>query len=107
MITTQNIQAMPGVESVKRICKAVAVLDAIICPDWEFRYYSYNSKWSENEAFFEMRNGEGSHMLILFREEGCVINGFCPECKQPGKSKLTAGLPEVFKEFIFGEPVKT
>ncbi|MCD7930494.1 MAG: hypothetical protein LUH15_03550 [Tannerellaceae bacterium] len=45
-------------------------------PEWEYRYYSYNRKWSDKEEVFEMKNGSGDQMLILFREEGCVINGF-------------------------------
>lgn len=46
-------------------------------------------------------------MLILFRHNGCVINGFAYEYQQQEKQKLTKDLPSIFEEFIFGEPVKT
>lgn len=85
----------------------MAVLDAILCQDWTYRYYSYNSEWSEEEEFFEMRNGEGDQLLILFRKEGTVINGFSIDAEQEKKEKLTAQLPAVFHEFIFGEPVNS
>ena len=112
MISTNNLNNLPGRETLQNTCKAIAVLDAIICQEWEYRYYSYNHEWSENEEVFEMRNGEGNHMLILFRQEGCVINGFAHEYYDkeenlPSKEKLTKGLPTVFNEFIFGEPVKS
>lgn len=85
----------------------MSVLDAVLCQDWVYRYHSYNSEWSEGEEFFEMRNGEGDQLLILFRAEGTVINGFSADAEQVEKEKLTALLPEVFHEFIFAEPVQS
>jgi len=107
MISTKNFNLLPDRKSLQTICKAISVLDAIISQEWEYRYYSYNKEWSDNEEFCEMRNGSGEQMLILFREEGCVINGFFHEFEQQDKEKLTRGLPVVFEEFIFGEPVKS
>jgi hypothetical protein len=105
MITTKNLLSLPDSHTLKTACKAMAVLDAIMSQDWVYRYYSYNNEWSENEEFFEMRNGEGDQMLILFREEGTVINGFAHEAPEGNKEELTQHLPEAFHEFIFGEPV--
>jgi hypothetical protein len=105
MISTQDYSLLPGHHAVRTICKAVSVLDAILCQDWVYRYYSYNCAWDVDEEFCEMRNGEGDQMLILFRNEGCVINGFAHESEQPDKSEVTTGLPAIFNPFIFGEPV--
>jgi hypothetical protein len=107
MLSTANFKKLPDKDNLRRICKAVSVLDAILSQEQEYRYFSYNAHWDEGEEFFEMRDGEGDHMLILFREEGCVINGFCHEYDQPEIKEITKGLPEVFNEFIFGEPVKS
>ncbi|RZL50177.1 MAG: hypothetical protein EOP00_05485 [Pedobacter sp.] len=112
MISTLNLNSLPDYKSLRKISKAIAVLDAIICPEWEYRYYSYDANWAEGEEFLGMRNGEGDQMLILFREDGCVINGFAHEAfdednETANKQKLTAGLPEIFNEFIFQEPVKS
>ena len=43
-----------------------------------------------------MRDGEGDHILILFRQDGCVINGFAHEFEQQDKQKLTQNLPSIF-----------
>lgn len=107
MISTKELSLLPDSNTVQTICKAISVLDAILAQDWEYRYYSYNNKWSENEAFCEMRDGSGNHMLILFRQDACVINGFAHEYEQQGKQKLTNGLPAIFDEFIYGEPVSS
>jgi len=98
---------LPDSGVLRNACKAMAVLDAILCQDWIYRYYSYNSEWSEDEEFFEMRNGEGDQLLILFKNEGTVINGYFAEAEQGDKMQLTDQLPEVFHEFIFGEPVNS
>lgn len=107
MISTKNLQPLPDSTQLKNACKSMAVLDAIFSQDWVYRYYSYNSQWSEGEEFFEMRNGEGDQLLILFRPEGTVINGYFMEAAQGEKQRLTNQLPEVFHEFIFGEPVNS
>lgn len=107
MISTADYAALPPAADFQRLCKALAVLDAINSPDWEYRYYSYNPAWSENEQLLEMRDGEGDQMLVLFRPEGCVINGFLHEYDQPDKAQVTRGLPDVFAGFMFEEPVNS
>lgn len=107
MISTKDFSLLPDREALQKICKAISVLDAIISQEWEYRYYSYNNTWDDDEEFFEMRNGSGDQMLILFRQDGCVINGFAHEYDQHDKQKLTKNLPSIFNDFIFGEPVKT
>lgn len=107
MISTEDYSQLPGRRALQQICKALAVADAIISQEWEYRYYSYNAEWAEDEESFQMRDGQGDEMLILFREEGCVINGLAHEYEQPDKKKLTQGLPAIFNEFIFGEPVNS
>ncbi|MDO7744034.1 MAG: hypothetical protein MUP99_09680 [Pedobacter sp.] len=107
MISINNLQELPEWRVLQNSCKAMSVLDAILSQDWIYRYSSYNSEWSENEEFFEMRNGEGDQLLILFTTTGAVINGYLSEADQEEKEKLTAGLPEAYHEFIFGEPVNS
>ncbi len=107
MISTKDYSLLPDRKTLQTICKAISVLDAIISQEWESRYYSYNNKWADNEEFCEMRNGSGDQMLILFHQDGCVINGFAHEFDQQDKSHLTKNLPSIFDEFIFGEPVKS
>ncbi len=106
MISTKNLN-LPDRQKLLTICKAISVLDAILSQEWEYRYYSFNNKWADKEEFCEMRNGSGDQMLILFREDGCIINGFAHEYQQQKKEQLTKDLPSIFDEFIFGEPVKT
>jgi hypothetical protein len=106
MISTKEIK-LPDRQKLQTICKAISVLDAILSQEWEYHYYSYNNKWADDQEFCEMRNDSGDQMLILFRQGGCVINGFAHEYQQQEKHKLTKDLPPIFDEFIFGEPVKT
>ncbi len=105
MISTKDYTLLPDRRTLETICKAISVLDAIICQDWQYRYYSFNSKWDVGEKCLQMRNGHGDEMHVLFRENGSVINGFAHEYEKQDKSALTKGLPSIFHEFIFGEPI--
>lgn len=107
MISTKYYSALPRRDKLQKLCKSISVIEAIIAEDWLDRYYSYNSKWADQEEFCEMRNGQGDSLQVLFRSDGCVINGMTHEFYPKDKSKLTQGLPKIYEEFIFGEPVKS
>ena len=136
-ISTQSLILLPNISDFKKLCKSLSALDAIISPDWESRYYSYQKEWDENEEFFQMRDGSGDEMKILFSSNGCVINGFAHESEMCDwkeveikeeksflkklfgnneiKTELVQNigkgvvddLPNEFHDFIFGEPVKS
>ena len=67
---------LPKIEDCKRIFKAISVIDAIIMPEWEYRYYSFNSKWDTNQMMASMRDGSGNSFFSLFTEAGLIIKGF-------------------------------
>lgn len=56
--------------------QSLAMLDAIMSPEWDERFYSFNSKWDEGEQMGSMRNGCGDDFSILFNPSGCFIKGF-------------------------------
>jgi hypothetical protein len=58
------------------LSKALAMLDAILSPEWEYRYYSCNGKWAPGETMASMRNGSGDGYFILFNGHGAAIKGF-------------------------------
>lgn len=110
ILSTTHSKNLPTPEELQKRCKSLAILDAIFSPTWEYRYYSYNAHWDTEEEFFQMRDGEGDEMLILFKASGAVINGFAHELydyesQLPDKGALTHQLPEVYTGFIYGEPV--
>src|SRR5690242_17751493 len=73
------LSSLPDVESLKKLSQSLAMLDAIISPEWEYRYYSFNSKWDKNKMMASMRNGEGDEYFILFNQHGAIIKGFAHE----------------------------
>ncbi len=74
--STSNLSALSDIDSLKKQMQSLAVLDLIISPDWDGRYYSYNSKWSEGEQMGSMRNGCGDEYFALFNDDGCFFKGF-------------------------------
>ena len=99
---------LPNVETLKKLLQSLAVLDAIISPDWEYRYYSFNSKWGKNETMASMRNGEGDGYFILFNQHGAIIKGFAhesamsPYASEPNKvwKGIFDDVPKAFESFL-------
>jgi hypothetical protein len=79
MISSRSLRELPDVDELKRICQSLALLDAILEPDWEYRYYSFDANWSDDEMLASMRNGTGDSFSILFNSAGAIIKGFAHE----------------------------
>ncbi|PWF54682.1 hypothetical protein C7C56_005370 [Massilia glaciei] len=56
--------------------QALAMLDAILEEEWQYRYYSFNANWGENAQMGSMRNGSGDDFFTLFDDAGCFLKGF-------------------------------
>ena len=74
--STRNLLALPAIPALRNLTRAIATLEAIIEPDWEFRYYSFNSKWSADRQMASMRNGQGDEWFLVFAPQGAFLKGF-------------------------------
>jgi hypothetical protein len=79
MISAQNLALLPDVDRLKALLQSMALLDAILQPEWEFRLYSFNSAWATGEQMGSMRNGQGDDFFALFNAAGCWLKGFAHE----------------------------
>jgi len=61
------------IEEVTKKLKSIALLEAIICPEWEYRYYSYNSNWGKGEEMASMRNGSGDEWFLWVKNNLAAI----------------------------------
>ncbi|SRR5713101_1061238 len=76
MISTRDLSALPTIATLKKLTQSLAMLDAIIQPEWEYRHYSFNSKWADGEQMASMRNGEGDSWFCVFGPPGAFLKGF-------------------------------
>ncbi len=101
-LSSENLNLLPNPTELQKICKSISALESIICPEWEYRYYSYQKDWSETEEFCEMRNGQGDQMLITFSKNGTCINGFAHESEMNGWKNIPIEEKKSFTEKLFG-----
>ena len=135
-ISTKNLENLPKIETLRNLCKSISTLDAIICREWEYRYYSYQNDWDKElgEECLEMRNGSGDQFFILFSKDGAIINGFAHESEMSNSEEVEIerngffkkvfgkketelkqniwkgvieNVPKELKHFILGEPIKS
>ena len=103
-LSTATPERLPDIEALRRLTKSIAMLDAIICPEWEYRYYSYNSKWGQDEEMASMRNGCGDDWFLLFDPQGAALKGFAHEYPLAGDASFSARIqqtvPPAFASFL-------
>ena len=84
----------------ERLCKGLATLDAIVCEDWESRYYSFNRAWAPDQRMASMRNGCGDEWFIAFAPAGTFMKAFWHEHKNEGPTKIYKDLPPALVPFL-------
>jgi hypothetical protein len=102
-ISTRHLDPLPDVDGLKSLLQSLAVLDAIMSPEWESRYYSFNSKWSRDEQMGSMRNGCGDEFFALFNRAGCFLKGFAHEYPM---SPYRTSPPEIWPGVLVGVPAE-
>jgi hypothetical protein len=79
MISTRQLDGLPDNAGLLRLTKSLAMLDAIVSPEWEFRYYSFNSRWAAGEQMASMRDGSGDQWYALFTARWVALHGLAHE----------------------------
>ncbi len=108
MVQKEILASLPDVESLKGLCQSLAMLDAILSPDWQYRYFSFNSKWSAGKMMASMRNGCGDDYFILFNSSGAIIKGFAHESPMSPYAQPVStvwrgvldSVPDEFRDFL-------
>ncbi|MFF3416614.1 hypothetical protein ACFYW9_18225 [Streptomyces sp. NPDC002698] len=114
-MTAQDIAAaLPDIDTLKDLCRSMAMAEAILNPDGE-RVYSYSAQWSETEEAASMRNGSGDEYDMVFAPDGAYIRGFDHESPlspyhhedvpRPWPGVLDS-VPEAFRRYV-DEPAFT
>lgn len=106
--STRTLSDLPSIGGLIRQSQTLAMLDAILSPDWESRYYSFNAKWGPGEMMASMRNGSGDEYFVLFDSYGAAIKGFDHEAVMSPWSAVPPtiwpgmydGLPSDFSSFL-------
>ena len=108
-MTAQEVAAaLPDIDTLRQRCQAVAMLDAILAPDWRDRYYSFTTEWGGGAAATEIRDGAGNDCFIVYTPAGAFIKGLDHESPMaPGRSNppelwpgLVDDVPDVFADLV-------
>lgn len=102
------ISQLPEISIVRNRSRAMAMLDAVLSPEWEFRFFSFDCRWSPTEEMASMRDGSGNDYSIVFSAAGAYARGFdhespmtpyrvTPLAPWPG---LVDAVPEVFRRYV-------
>lgn len=98
-----NPTHLPDIEALRHRCKALAMLDAMIRPEWDYRYYSFNANWATGEEMASMRDRQGDEWFLLFDKSGAAIKGFAHEsdvAKSDHAKRIQIEVPPSFSSFL-------
>lgn len=102
-------RALPGIEELRDHSRGLAMLEAVLCPEWESRYYSFDAHWSETEQLASMKDGSGDEYTIVLSPAGAFARVFAHESPLSPFGELADGMtwpgvvdgvPEVFREYL-------
>jgi hypothetical protein len=108
MISTRDLSQLPDIDHLQALMQSLAMLDAILSPEWEYRYYSFDAHWDAGEAMASMRDGSGDEMFALFNSAGAIVKGFAHESPMSPYIKnpptvwpgVLDGVPAAFADFL-------
>jgi len=108
MISTRDLTKLPDIPSFRRLTRALAMLDAILSPEWQYRYYSFDSHWADGEMMASMRDGSGDLWFALLCPAGVALHGLAHEAPafRPGSPwpGIFDALPDDFRANFLHEP---
>ena len=71
--------SFPDARTLGNRAMALAMLDAIICPESQYRYFSFDAAWDVDARLGTMRNGEGDHWFLHLSDDGAILKGYVHE----------------------------
>lgn len=101
MPSAELLAALPAIDRLRELLRALAVLDAVMSEEWESRYFSFDPAWSDGEQMGSMRNGSGDDWFCWFGPPGAAIVGFDHES---GMSPYRVDPPELWPGLLDGVP---
>jgi hypothetical protein len=100
--------SLPNPIVLRRNAQSIAILEALMSPEWQYRYYCFNSKWALAQSMASMTDGQGDNFFALFAEAGTIVKGFdheSPMSPWARKDKslwpgIFDGVPPQFSDFL-------
>ncbi len=92
-----------NIKNLQQKLKALALADTILEPEWEMRYFSYDSNWAEEQQMASMRDGEGCFWYVWFQGENIGYKSISPHDGLMSKKELDDiknNIPKEYEEFI-------
>jgi hypothetical protein len=97
-------QSFPDPRTLGNRAMALAMLDAIICPEFQYRYFSYDASWDDDQQVAAMRNGDGDHWFLHLSDSGAAIKGYVQELPRGGARAMALEVqrrvPDDFGAFL-------
>ena len=109
--STAYPEALPSISVLRGLTQSLAMLDALLCPEFQYRYYSFDFHWDGKTQAAFMRNGSGDEWRVIFDpDDGALLVGSAHELPagEEGEfaEQIRATVPASFRS-LMEEPNST
>ncbi|CCH29615.1 hypothetical protein ABZ816_15295 [Actinosynnema sp. NPDC047251] len=98
---------LPDIAALRDLCRSMAMVEAILNPDNEYRRHGYDARWSGARELAWMDNGAGDEYSVVFSAAGAYVRGFdhhspmSPFVAEPRPwPGVLDSVPEVFHDWV-------
>src|SRR4029079_6847119 len=98
-ISTSDLSRMPDIESLRRILRAVSMMEFILdlsLGDGMFPEHQFKPRWWQGVDVASWDNQQGDNYFVVFDKAGCWLRGFAHEAETSPVRRNSSWLPSVF-----------
>ncbi len=68
------MHVLPNARDLKKRFQGFALCDAVLMPEWQMRYFSFDANWDKQNAemLASVRDGQGMELFVLFSKAGAI-----------------------------------
>ncbi len=89
------------IDQLRKKLKTFALADAILAEEWQYRYFSFNSKWSDTEEMASLRDGSGGEWFLWISGKLAGYKCVSPEDGlMPDLERIKETLPLEYNPFV-------
>jgi hypothetical protein len=93
VITTRRPSGLPAPERLEQLCRVLALVDGIVCPDESMRMFEFAPRWSRTARTGRFRDSGGDECFFWFSRAGAVIVGYTKTGGSADPDDVFRGLP--------------
>jgi hypothetical protein len=93
MTSTRRPNALPAPERLEQLCRILALIDGVVCPNESVPMFEFAPRWSKTVRTARFRESGGDECFVWFSGAGAVVVGYTKTGGSADPDDVFHGLP--------------